>query len=307
MPPSTLHSGFLLGLACVFAYALWSSWTPAGFEAKLVGLNKRFARAVGISIPSTIIVVMVISGLVAGLGGASHALGQVHKFSDGFSAGYGFTGMAVALLARNSALGIVFGAILFGALASAGTTIQLVFRYSSGYRQCDRGHSHDLCRGGTRQADLVAQGEKTMTLAAQILATTIILTTPILLAAIGGLVNRQGGIVNIALEAKMIAGAFIAIVVSSATGSWLLAVFASAALGGAIGYVFSLTITRANANMIIAGLGLNILVAGLLGFLLSRVYGTSGTLRLPDVHLLPKNISRERVGRAVDRAGAGST
>ncbi|MDF2373192.1 MAG: ABC transporter permease [Rhizobiaceae bacterium] len=127
-----------------------------------------------------------------------------------------------------------------------------------------------------------------MTLAAQILATTIILTTPILLAAIGGLVNRQGGIVNIALEAKMIAGAFIAIVVSSATGSWLLAVFASAALGGAIGYVFSLTITRANANMIIAGLGLNILVAGLLGFLLSRVYGTSGTLRLPDVHLLPK-------------------
>lgn len=125
IPPSTLHSGFLLGLACVFAYALWSSVTPSGFEAKLVGLNKRFARAVGISIPSTIIVVMVISGLVAGLGGASHALGQVHKFSDGFSAGYGFTGMAVALLARNSALGIVFGAILFGALASAGTTIQL--------------------------------------------------------------------------------------------------------------------------------------------------------------------------------------
>ena len=69
--------------------------------------------------------VMIISGLVAGIGGASHTLGQVHKFSDGFSAGYGFTGMAIALLARNSAVGIFFGAILFGALASAGTTVQL--------------------------------------------------------------------------------------------------------------------------------------------------------------------------------------
>ena len=68
---------------------------------------------------------MVLSGLVSGLGGASHALGQLYKFSDGFSAGYGFTGMAVALLARNSAIGILLGAILFGALASAGTTIQL--------------------------------------------------------------------------------------------------------------------------------------------------------------------------------------
>ncbi|MEO9639615.1 MAG: ABC transporter permease [Nitratireductor sp.] len=125
MPPSTLHSGFLIGLACVFAYWVWARWTPAGYEAKLVGLNQRFARAVGIAIPASIVLVMAISGIVAGLGGASHALGQVHKFSDGFSAGYGFTGMAVALLARNSAFGIVFGAVLFGALASAGTTIQL--------------------------------------------------------------------------------------------------------------------------------------------------------------------------------------
>ena len=125
MPPSTLHSGFLLGLVCVFGYAVWTKRTPYGFEAELVGLNSRFAHAVGISIPSTIVLVMVISGLVAGIGGASHALGQVHKFTDGFSAGYGFTGMAIALLARNSAIGILFGAILFGALASAGTTVQL--------------------------------------------------------------------------------------------------------------------------------------------------------------------------------------
>jgi ABC-type uncharacterized transport system permease subunit len=125
MPPSTLHSGFIIGLICLLVYAIWANRTPIGFEAKLVGFNQRFALATGISVPTTIIIVMVLSGLVSGLGGASHALGQLYKFSDGFSAGYGFTGMAVALLARNSAIGILLGAILFGALASAGTTIQL--------------------------------------------------------------------------------------------------------------------------------------------------------------------------------------
>ena len=58
----------------------------------------------------------------------------------------------------------------------------------------------------------------------QIIAAGFILTTPILLAAMGGLVNRQAGIVNIGLEAKMLSGAFSAVIISSLTGSWLLAV-----------------------------------------------------------------------------------
>ena len=68
---------------------------------------------------------MVISGAIGGLGGAAHALGVVHRFTEGFSPGYGFTGIAVALLGRNSAVGILLAAVLFGALASAGTTVQL--------------------------------------------------------------------------------------------------------------------------------------------------------------------------------------
>lgn len=122
----------------------------------------------------------------------------------------------------------------------------------------------------------------------QIIAASLVLTTPILLAAMGGLVNRQGGIVNIALDAKMLTGAFVAVVISSATGSWFVAVLAAAIAGAAVGYLFSLVITRAGANMIVAGLGLNVFVAGVLGFVLSWFYDTSGTLRLPDVQLLPK-------------------
>ncbi len=125
MPPSTLHAGFILGLIVVAFYAIWTKRTPMGIESALVGHNRRFARAVGISIPTIIILVMAISGVISGLGGASHALGQLHRFTEGFSPGYGFTGMAVALLGRNTGLGILLGSILFGALASAGTTVQL--------------------------------------------------------------------------------------------------------------------------------------------------------------------------------------
>ncbi|MFV0384348.1 ABC transporter permease [Paracoccus sp. (in: a-proteobacteria)] len=125
MPPSTLHAGFLIGVAVVVAYGLWCRYTPAGLEGGLVGLNRRFAQAIGISVPATVIAVMVLSGAVAGIGGASHGLGQLFRFSDSFSPGYGFTGMAVALLGRNHPAGMIFGAVLFGALASAGTTIQL--------------------------------------------------------------------------------------------------------------------------------------------------------------------------------------
>lgn len=121
----------------------------------------------------------------------------------------------------------------------------------------------------------------------QVIAASIVLTTPILLAAMGGLINRQSGIVNIGLEAEILAGAFVAVIVSSATGSWVIASLAALLTGTVIGGLFSLTITRGGANMIVAGLGLNVLVAGAIGFILSWTYKTSGTLRLPDVALLP--------------------
>ena len=124
-PPSTLHAGFPIALGVLLAYGLWCHRTAAGIEGRLVGLSPSFARAVGISVPSVVVLAMGLSGLVAGLGGAAHGLGQMLRFGDGFSAGYGFTGIAVALLGRGEPLGILAAAVLFGALASAGTTIQL--------------------------------------------------------------------------------------------------------------------------------------------------------------------------------------
>jgi ABC-type uncharacterized transport system permease subunit len=116
----------------------------------------------------------------------------------------------------------------------------------------------------------------------------VIMTTPILLAAIGGLVNRAGGLVNIGLEAMMLAGALVAVQVSAATGGVSLALFAAAAIGAVVGLLMSLVITRMSANEIIVGLGVNVLVAGLVRFLLKAVYGVSGTFNPPGVALLPR-------------------
>lgn len=125
LPPSTLHLGFIISLALVILYGFWDRFTVTGFRSRLVGLNARFCRAVGIDVPSLLLRMMILSGLIGGLAGAIHALGLVHRFVAGFSPGYGFTGIAVALLGRNSALGMILAALVFGALASSGATIQL--------------------------------------------------------------------------------------------------------------------------------------------------------------------------------------
>lgn len=125
LPPSTLNAGFLIALALVVLYGLWGSRTALGLETRLTGLNPRFSIASGIDVPGLIVKVMLVSGAIGGLAGAIHALGNVGRFVAGFSPGYGFTGIAVALLGRGSALGILLAAILFGALSTSGATIQL--------------------------------------------------------------------------------------------------------------------------------------------------------------------------------------
>lgn len=116
----------------------------------------------------------------------------------------------------------------------------------------------------------------------------VLMTTPILLAAIGGLVNRIGGLVNIGLEAMMLAGALVAVIVSADTGSASLATLAALVTGALIGLLMSVVITRLKANEIIVGLGFALATAGIVRFVLKSVYGVSGTYNPPDVVMLPR-------------------
>jgi simple sugar transport system permease protein len=125
LPPSQLTIAFPATLVAALLYALLFRGTTAGYALRMVGLSPRFAAAAGVGIAGTILVAMLGSGLLGGLAGGFQILGVNGRFIDRFSPGYGFTGIAVALLGRNTAAGIVLAALFFGALANGGTMIQL--------------------------------------------------------------------------------------------------------------------------------------------------------------------------------------
>jgi general nucleoside transport system permease protein len=125
MRGSALNAGFFIALALVVVYWLWDRWTALGYETRLAGLNPRFATASGMNVPGLLFRMMLLSGAIGGLAGGIHALGTVFRYVSGFSPGYGFVGIAVALLGRGNAWGMLLAAILFGALATSGATIQL--------------------------------------------------------------------------------------------------------------------------------------------------------------------------------------
>jgi simple sugar transport system permease protein len=120
-----LNLAFLLALAaCAVVYIfLWR--TKWGYELRAVGTNPPAAEYGGISIARNIVMAMFISGMLAGMVGINEVLGYRYRYYDGFSAGYGFTGIAVALLGRNHPLGVLLAAILFGALIRAGLFIDI--------------------------------------------------------------------------------------------------------------------------------------------------------------------------------------
>lgn len=124
-PPSQLSLGFPLALAVAVAFWFIFRRTTLGYQLNLVGSSSRFAATSGISLVRVIILAMVISGLVAGLAGAVQILGVNGRFIDHFSPGFGFTGIAVALLGRNTALGCVLAALFFGALSNGSAMMQL--------------------------------------------------------------------------------------------------------------------------------------------------------------------------------------
>ncbi len=120
-----------------------------------------------------------------------------------------------------------------------------------------------------------------------ILFSALVMTTPLVLAAMGGLIHRSSGVVNVGLDGMMLLGALVALIVASG-GNWAVALACAAAASGVAGWLMSLSITRLRANEIIVGLGLNIAMAGAVRFYLKASYNSSGTLTLPEVSRIPK-------------------
>jgi len=113
-----LHGGIFLAVAALIVFYLVLNRTTLGYEVRAVGFNPEAARYGGISVGRNFIVAMAISGLFAGLAGGLDILGWQFRLGvlDVQVTNIGYIGIAVALLGRNTAVGVGFAALLFGSL-----------------------------------------------------------------------------------------------------------------------------------------------------------------------------------------------
>jgi len=124
MPETRLHIGFFLGLIMAVLVFIWLFRTYYGYEVRAVGYNPTAARCGGINIKRTMVVAMVASGAIAGLGGAIELAGTSHYLFENISPGYGYTAIAVAILASSNPLGVIISSLLFGFLNAGSTAMQ---------------------------------------------------------------------------------------------------------------------------------------------------------------------------------------
>jgi ABC-type uncharacterized transport system permease subunit len=122
-----LHAGLFIALSALFVFYLVLNRTTLGYQVRAVGFNPEAARYGGISVGRNFVVAMAISGLFAGLAGGLDILGQLFRLGvlDVQVSNIGFIGIAVALLGRNTAVGVGLGALLFGALLTGTSTRSL--------------------------------------------------------------------------------------------------------------------------------------------------------------------------------------
>ncbi len=120
-----LHAGVLLVVLVAVGVWWWLRSTASGFRLRAVGATPTAAASAGgIDVPRTMFGAFLLSGLLAGLAGAVEYTGITYALYENFSPGYGYTAIAVALLARLHPLGVLATALLFGALEAGANAMQ---------------------------------------------------------------------------------------------------------------------------------------------------------------------------------------
>jgi simple sugar transport system permease protein len=124
LPGTYIHVGIVLAL--LVAVAVW--WlmerTPWGFSVRVAGGNPRAAEYLGLGIRRRMIIVLALSGAIAGLAGAIELTGVTNRLQDGISVNYGYSGVLIAFLARGRLLGVVVAAFLFATLVVGSYALQ---------------------------------------------------------------------------------------------------------------------------------------------------------------------------------------
>jgi ABC-type uncharacterized transport system permease subunit len=119
-----LHLGVVLAVLAATAAWFLLYRTAEGLRLRATGLNPRAARGAGINVRAQIVRAMALSGAMAGLGGGIELLGVTHRLFEGFASGYGYSGIAVALLAGLHPLATIISSTFFGALVTGAGELQ---------------------------------------------------------------------------------------------------------------------------------------------------------------------------------------
>ena len=119
-----VNFGFLIALAAAGGVSWLMRRSTLGFELRTVGANPDAARAAGMNVERSFVIVMMLAGALAGLAGAAVVLGQDYSLTSGIYGTYGFDAITVALLGRGTALGVVLASLLYGGLHAGGVQMQ---------------------------------------------------------------------------------------------------------------------------------------------------------------------------------------
>ncbi len=126
VPGTRIHMGILLALVFALLGYYFLYHTTSGYEIRTTGNNQKFAKFGGMNVIKVIILAQVISGMVAGIGGATEIMGLHRRFNWQMSPGYGWDGVIVAIIGRNHPLLIIFAALFLSYLRVGGQILNLM-------------------------------------------------------------------------------------------------------------------------------------------------------------------------------------
>ena len=128
---SELHAGIVIAVVAAIGAWVLLYRTAEGLRLRASGFNRSAAKWAGVHVDAQLVRAMAISGAMAGLAGGIELLGVTHRLFERFAAGYGYAGIAVALLAQLHPLGTLASAFFFGALTTGAGELQRTAGISS--------------------------------------------------------------------------------------------------------------------------------------------------------------------------------
>lgn len=123
--PLSLNFGFIIAIIMIVLVYFLFNKTTTGYEMRAVGFNPNASNVAGINVQKNKFLALLLSGALAGLAGGIEITGSLNRAVEGFSSGYGFNGIPVALMANNNPFAIFFSALLFGAMRNGALSMQI--------------------------------------------------------------------------------------------------------------------------------------------------------------------------------------